>query len=222
MRVLVIEDSERLQRAVGLALRKAGAAVDLSGNGEEGLWLAKENPYDAIVLDLMLPGLDGLSLLKQLRESRNQTPVLILTVKDAVEDRVTGLRSGADDYLTKPFALEELVARVESLTRRRYGERSPCLQLEGLEVNTVQRTVTLNGRAIDLTPREYRLLEFLALRRGEVVPRSAIEEHLYGEAVEILSNAVESTISSLRKKLEDGGALLQTRRGHGYVLGKAP
>lgn len=222
MRVLVIEDSEKLQRAVALALRKAGATVDLSGNGEEGLWLAVENPYDAIVLDLMLPGLDGLSLLKQLRDRRNQTPVLVLTVKDSVDDRVTGLRSGADDYLTKPFALEELVARVESLTRRKYGERNPCLQFEGLEINTAQRTVTQNGRPIDLTPREYRLLEFLLLRRGEVVPRSAIEEHLYGESVEILSNAVESTISSLRKKLERGGALLQTRRGHGYMLGKAP
>jgi DNA-binding response OmpR family regulator len=220
MRVLIVEDSPKLQRTIAMALRKAGYAVDATAQGEEGLWKAAETAYDALVLDLMLPGLDGMSVLRQLREKNVQTPVLILTVKNAVEDRVAGLRSGADDYLTKPFALEELVARVESLVRRRYGERNPVLKIGDLEINTGARTVGRAGQSIALTPREYRLLEFLALHKGEVVARSTIETHLYSEDVELFSNAVESTISSLRRKIdsEEREPLIHTRRGMGYLL----
>lgn len=181
MRILLVEDSTKLQRAVGLALRKAGYVVDVTGDGEEGLWLATENRYDVLVLDLMLPGLDGMEILRRLRKQGCQTPVLVLTVKSSVEDRVTGLRAGADDYLTKPFSLEELVARVESLIRRGYGERNPVVRLGNLELNTTSRTLARDGEPVSLTPREYRLLELLALRRGEVLSRADIEEHLYGE-----------------------------------------
>lgn len=220
MRVLLVEDSGKLQRTIALALRKTGFTVDATGDGAEGLWMAQNAAYDAMVLDLMLPGLDGLEVLRRLRECARPIPVLLLTVKGTVEDRVTGLRSGADDYLTKPFALDELIARVESLVRRRYGERNPLLRLNDLEINTVARTVTRAGRIVSLTPREFRLLEFLALRRGEVISRSVIEEHLYGDAVELFSNAVESTISSLRKKIDIDGfdPLIHTRRGMGYIL----
>jgi DNA-binding response OmpR family regulator len=220
MRILLVEDSTKLQRAVGLALRKAGYVVDGTGDGEEGLWLATENHYDVLVLDLMLPGLDGMEILRRLRSQGCQTPVLVLTVKSSVEDRVTGLRAGADDYLTKPFSLEELVARVESLIRRGYGQRSPVVRLGNLELNTTSRTLARDGEPVSLTPREYRLLELLALRRGEVLSRADIEEHLYGEEMEVFSNVVESTISSLRKKIDPSGSepLIQTRRGMGYVL----
>jgi DNA-binding response OmpR family regulator len=168
----------------------------------------------------MLPGLDGMEILRRLRGQGCQTPVLILTVKSSVEDRVTGLRAGADDYLTKPFSLEELVARVESLIRRGYGERNPVVRLGNLELNTTSRTLVREGEPVSLTPREYRLLELLALRRGEVMSRADIEEHLYGEEMEVFSNVVESTISSLRKKIDPSGSvpLIQTRRGMGYVL----
>jgi DNA-binding response OmpR family regulator len=155
-----------------------------------------------------------------LRKEGAQTPVLVLTVKGAVEDRVAGLRAGADDYLTKPFALEELVARIDSLVRRRYQERNPAVRIGDFELNTAARTASRNGRVLTLTPREYRLLELLVLRRGEVVPRSVIEEHLYGEDVEVFSNVVDSTISALRKKVDPEGCPphIHTRRGMGYLF----
>lgn len=220
MRLLVVEDSPKLQRTIALALRKAGYVVDVAAQGDDGLWMASETDYDALVLDLMLPQMDGMTVLRRLRQSGAQTPVLILTVKGTVEDRVAGLRAGADDYLAKPFALEELIARVECLVRRRYGERNPVVKIADLEIDTAARTVLRAGQMVQLTPREYRLLEFLALRRGEVVTRSAIEEHLYGDEIELFSNAVESTISSLRKKIdsEERESLIHTRRGMGYLL----
>jgi len=220
MRILVVEDSEKLRRAIQFALRKAGYAVDATGDGEEGLWFAESNDYDALVLDLMLPGLDGLTMLRRLRDGGRDTPALILTVKSEVADRVAGLRAGADDYLSKPFAFDELLARVEALVRRRYGNKRPLLRVGELEVDTVARKVRHRGHDITLTPREYRLLELLARRAGEVVSRSEIEEHIYGDDAEVFSNAVESAISTLRRKLESPGAatLIQTRRGLGYVL----
>ena len=220
MRVLIVEDSEKLRRAIQFGLRKAGYAVDATGDGEEGLWFAESNDYDAIVLDLMLPGLDGLTVLRRLRDGGRDTPALILTVKSDVTDRVAGLRAGADDYLGKPFAFDELLARVEALVRRRYGNKRPLLRLGGLEVDTTARKVRHRGRDVILTPREYRLLELLARRAGEVVSRSEIEEHIYGDDVEVFSNAVESAVSTLRRKLETpgGAALIHTRRGLGYVL----
>ena len=220
MKVLLVEDSKRLCRAVGTGLRKAGFAVDVATDGAEGLHLARRADYDVIVLDLMLPKLDGLSLLRRLRKGGDRTHVLILTARDAVEDRVKGLRAGADDYLPKPFDFDELLARVEALVRRRYGTKDPAIRIGGLELNTATRTVGCNGHAVALAPREYALLEYLAARAGELVSRTEIEEHIYDDIVSPMSNVVDSAICSLRKKLTASGAgdPIRTRRGMGYVL----
>jgi DNA-binding response OmpR family regulator len=220
MRLLFIEDSARLQSSVGRGLRKAGYAVDVAGDGEEGLWLAESNQYDAIILDLMLPRLDGLSLLRTLRRKQNGTHVLILTAKDTVENRVNGLQAGADDYLIKPFAFEELLARVQALCRRGYQRKNPRIAIGDLEIDTAARMVHRQGKAIDLTPREFMLLEYLALRRGQVVSRAEIEAHIYSDAAELMSNTVDSAICILRKKigLARTAPLIHTRRGMGYVI----
>jgi DNA-binding response OmpR family regulator len=220
MRVLVVEDSPRLQRSLGTALRKSGYAVDLAGDGEEGLWLANENPYDVVVLDVMLPKRDGLSLLAELRRRAKSVHVLLLTARDTVADRVQGLGAGADDYLVKPFALEELLARVQALCRRAYGTKQPCIAVADLEVDPVARRVRRGGRVIELTAREFLLLDYLARRHGHVVSRSEIEEHIYDGQVDPMSNVVDSAICSLRKKLgaADDVPLIHTRRGLGYVL----
>lgn len=224
MRVLLVEDSERLRRSVGTGLRKAGYAVDLAADGEEGLWYAQGNDYDVIVLDLMLPKIDGLSVLKRLRDSGKTTHVLILTAKDAIEDRVLGLQSGSDDYLVKPFAFDELLARVQALARRSHGVKRPVVRVGALEVDTVRRLAARDGSALDLPPREFALLEYLAMRPGEVVTRAQIEAHIYDDQVEPMSNVVESAIYSLRKKIDPPGgpSLIQTRRGMGYVLAGDP
>jgi DNA-binding response OmpR family regulator len=220
MRVLLIEDSKLLQRSVGTALKRAGYAVDVTGDGKEGLWYAESNPYDVIILDLMLPGMDGLTLLRRLRTQGKDTHVLILTAKDTVSDRVCGLQSGADDYLVKPFALEELLARVQALCRRGYGQKKSRLRIGDLEIDMAAMTVKRAGEVIDLTAREYRLLEYLALRRGEVVSRSEIEEHIYGDSVDPLSNVVDSAICTLRRKITPPGKppLIGTKRGLGYMM----
>jgi DNA-binding response OmpR family regulator len=224
MRVLLVEDSERLRRSVGTGLRKAGYAVDLAADGEEGLWYAQGNDYDVIVLDLMLPKIDGLSVLKRLRDAGRKTHVLILTAKDAIEDRVLGLQSGSDDYLVKPFAFDELLARVQALARRSHGVKRPVVRVGALEVDTVRRLAARDGSALDLPPREFALLEYLAMRPGEVVTRAQIEAHIYDDQVEPMSNVVESAIYSLRKKIDPPGgpSLIQTRRGMGYVLAGDP
>jgi len=221
VRVLFVEDSKILQRSVATALRRSGYAVDVTGDGHEGLWYAEQHAYDVVILDLMLPGLDGLSILERLRRQGSTTQVLVLTAKDTVEDRVRGLRTGADDYLIKPFALEELLARVQALCRRHYRNKAPQWRIGDLEIDTGARTVTRRGKPIALTPREYRLLEYLASRPGEVVSRTDIWAHVYDEHTEPMSNAVDSAICILRKKLDPPGttALLHTRRGMGYVLG---
>jgi DNA-binding response OmpR family regulator len=220
MRVLVVEDSVRLQRTLGMALRKSGYAVDLADDGEEGLWRATAHNYDVVVLDLMLPKLDGLGVLSALRRKKNDVHVLLLTARDSVADRVQGLRNGADDYLVKPFALEEFLARVEALCRRRYGDKRAILALADLEVDTLGRIVRRAGRQIDLTAREYLLLEYLARRPDQVVTRAEIESHIYDGQVDPMSNVVDSAICSLRKKLggSDEPSLIRTRRGFGYVL----
>jgi DNA-binding response OmpR family regulator len=217
MRVLLVEDSERLQRSISTALKKSGYAVDVAGDGEEGLWLAESNDYDAIVLDIMLPKLDGLSLLKKLRAAAKNTHVLLLTAKDAVEDRVRGLEAGADDYLIKPFALEELLARVQALCRRNYGQKTNTVSVGPLHIDTLRKAAMVNGRETELSAREYNLLEYLARRRGQVVSRTEIESHIYDGQVDPMSNVVDSAICLLRKKLGDA-SLIQTRRGLGYVL----
>ena len=221
MRVLFIEDSERLQRSVGTGLRRSGFAVDVVGDGNAGLWTAKSNDYDVIVLDLMLPGIDGLTLLRELRAAGRDTHVLVLTAKDAVEDRVRGLTAGADDDLIKPFAFEELVARVQALARRRHGTKNPKLSFGDLVIDTAAREASRGGRAVELSPREYALLEYLAARHGSVVSRAEIEAHIYDERAEPMSNVVDATVYALRKKIDPPGAvqsLIRTRRGMGYEL----
>ena len=219
-----MEDSARLQMSVGRALRKAGYVVDVSGDGEDGLWRAETTDYDAVVLDIQLPKLDGLSLLQKLREKGKNTHVLLLTAKDTVEDRVRGLQRGADDYLVKPFALEELLARVEALCRRAYASKQPRLIIGDLEIDTVAKEVFRAGHPVKLMPREYLLLEYLVRRAGQVVSRPEIEAHIYNEEVDLMSNVVESAISSLRKKISapNPAPLIHTRHGLGYVLKAEP
>ncbi|MDB6166455.1 MAG: Two-component system, OmpR family, copper resistance phosphate regulon response regulator CusR [Lacunisphaera sp.] len=220
MRILLVEDSARLQRSLSGALRKTGYAVDVASDGEEGLWLAGSHDYDVIVLDIMLPKRDGLSMLAELRRLGRPVHVLLLTARDTVADRVNGLQTGADDYLVKPFALEELLARVQALGRRAYGTKQPRLLVGDLEIDTVARSARRAGQPVDLTAREYLLLEYLARRRGEVVSRADIEAHIYDEHVDPMSNVVDSAICSLRKKIgsTDEAPLIRTRRGLGYVL----
>ncbi len=224
MRVLVVEDSPRLQRTIGTALRKSGYAVDVAGDGEEGQWMAESHDYDVIILDIMLPKRDGLAVLGELRQRGKATHVLLLTARDTVPDRVRGLRAGADDYLVKPFSLEELLARVESLCRRAYGNKQSLIHVGDLEIDTMGRRVRRAGREIDLSAREYLLLEYLARRRGQVVSRAEVEEHIYDEQVDPMSNVVDSAVCCLRKKLANAGEtpLIHTRRGLGYTLEEAP
>lgn len=220
MRVLLVEDSPRLLRDLTFALEKRGFAVDSCSDGKEALWMVKDVPYDVILLDIMLPGLDGLSVLRTLRQTDVQIPVLMLTAKAEVEDRVTGLEAGADDYLTKPFAVSELLARVDALVRRGYGDKNPVIKVGDLQIHTGERVVSRGGNELSLTPREYRLLEFLARRRGETTSKAEIESHLYNDDSYVLSNTVESTVSSLRRKLWAGRSdpPLRTQRGHGYLI----
>jgi DNA-binding response OmpR family regulator len=224
VRVLLVEDSERLRRSIGSALRKSGYAADLARDGDEGLWLAESHEYDLIVLDLMLPGLDGLSVLRRLREAGRGVHVLVLTARDTVDDRVLGLRTGADDYLVKPFALEELLARVQALCRRQYGAKQTKLTISDLEIDILAKTVTRAGVRVTLKPREFALLEYLALRRGQVVSRADIEMHIYDQQLDPMSNVVDSAISILRKRLGGSSvpALIHTRHGLGYVLDDQP
>lgn len=223
MKILLVEDSPRLTKSIATYLRRSNFAVDTTADGVAGLNLARTGDYDAIVLDIMLPGLDGLSVLRELRRSGVTTHVLLLTAKNAVDDRVRGLDTGADDYLVKPFALEELVARVRALCRRGHGHKTPCLSLSYLELDTSQKVVRSDGRMVVLTPREYALLECLMMHTGEVLGRSQIEAHIYDFAADPMSNVVDSAICSLRKKITPPGqpTLIHTRRGFGYVLAES-
>jgi DNA-binding response OmpR family regulator len=219
--MLVVEDYEPLREALAQGLREAQFAVDLAADGDTGLWYANANDYDVIILDLMIPGIDGLTLLKRLRAAGGKSHVLILTAKDTTEDRVRGLNLGADDYLVKPFAFAELLARVRALVRRRYKSKEPVIQVDDLEIDTTTRTIRRGGRRVELTPKEYSLLLYLALRPGELVTRTEIWEHVYEFHSEAESNVVDVLIGHIRRKLETPGLpkLIHTRRGHGYVLG---
>jgi DNA-binding response OmpR family regulator len=223
MRILLVEDSTHLQRALGRGLRKAGYAIDITGDGEEGLWLAENNDYDVVILDLLLPNLDGLTLLRKIRKQGSLAHVLILSAKTTLEDKVLGLRIGADDYLTKPFDFEELLARVQALIRRGYATKDPTLIIGSLSIDTIRKTVTRADQPIDLRPTEYALLEYLAERRGEPVSRTEIEEHIYDDCANHISNVVDAAICNLRKKINLDGEpnLIFTRRGLGYVLDDA-
>jgi DNA-binding response OmpR family regulator len=225
MRVLVVEDHASLARSIANGLREEGFAVDLTARGNEAVALAETNPYDCIVLDVMLPDRDGWSILKHLREREagSKSPVLMLTARDAIEDRVKGLNLGADDYLVKPFAWEELLARVRALVRRAHGQRSPVLQIADLEIDTAAKAVRRGGQAIALSAKEYALLEYLAHRQGQVVSRAEIWDHLYDSADETTSNVVDVYIGYLRNKIDRDQPvkLIQTRRGMGYLLSAA-
>ena len=220
MRVLLIEDHKPLLRALRQGLEEEGLAVDVAADGEEGDFKARSADYDVIILDLMLPKIDGLTLLQNWRRAGLTTHVLVLTARDALDDKVKGLDLGADDYLTKPFELEELLARLRALIRRGHQVKDPVLRILDLEIDTSGRTVKRAGQTIPLTPREYALLQFLAYHRGKVVSRSMIWEHLYDEHDENTSNVVDVYIRYLRIKIDKGfdPPLIQTRWGEGYLL----
>ena len=215
MRILLVEDDPRLQRSLSKALREAGYAVDGAEAGDEGLDKALNCEYDAIVLDVMLPKLDGWQILAALRKQK-QTPVLMLTARDATSDRVQGLDGGADDYLVKPFDLSELLARLRALIRRTTGQARPVLEVGDIRIDQRARTVTKGNQSVVLTAREYAILEFLALHRGEVVTRTTLYEHLFDENDDTLSNLLDVHVFGIRKKL--GADLIATRRGQGYCI----
>ena len=215
MRVLVVEDEPDLRRLLDQALREEGYAVDVAADGTTGLYKAETWEYDALVLDLMLPGLSGWEILTRVRATK-PVPVLILTARDGVADRVRGLDTGADDYLVKPFALAELNARLRALIRRSAGQASPRLQIGDVVLDTAARSVTRAGETVHLTAREYSLVEMLALRRGQVVTRTDLYSHLFDEEDDSFSNLLDVHVSNIRKKL--GKDLIATRRGMGYVV----
>ena len=216
MRVLVVEDEPDLRRLLDQALREEGYAVDVAADGKTGLYKATTWDYDAVVLDLMLPGLNGWDVLARLRAAKKPVPVLILTARDGLADRVRGLDSGADDYLVKPFALAELHARLRALIRRSAGQASPRIEIDGVVIDTAARAVLQNNEPVHLTAREYSLVEMLALRRGQVVTRTDLYAHLFDEEEDSFSNLLDVHVSNVRKKL--GKDFIQTRRGYGYVV----
>jgi DNA-binding response OmpR family regulator len=220
MRVLVVEDHASLARSIANGLREEGFAVDLTADGDEALQWSKLNPYDCIVLDVMLPGKDGWTVLQQIRRHESNVPVLMLTARDAVDDRVKGLNLGADDYLVKPFAWEEFLARVRALVRRGHDKKAPTISVGDLEIDTASKTVKRAGRPIALSGREYALLEYLAHREGRVVTRGEIWDHIYDQADETTSNVVDVYIGYLRNKIDRDfpTKLIHTRRGLGYIL----
>ena len=221
MRVLIIEDEPRLAENMARSMREgAGYAVDIAPDGQEGLFMAESSEYDLVLLDLMLPHLDGMQVLSRIRKAGHRTPVLVVTARDEKESVVALLNAGADDYLTKPFDLGELLARAKALIRRGKGQPSPVLSVGDLELDTVSRSVQRGGRPITLTAMEYRVLEYLAHRPRAVVSKTELLEHLYDYNWEKFSNVIEVYISGLRRKLDDGSAkqLIHTLRGQGYVL----
>ena len=221
MRVLIVEDERRLAENVARSLRESASyAVDVALDGEDGLYMAQTNPYDLLMLDLMLPKIDGLTLLKRLREGGSGTPVLVLTARDDKESIVALLNAGADDYVAKPFDLGELLARAKALIRRGKGHSAPLLRVGDIEINTADLTVRRGGELVTLTTMEYRVLEYLTHRPGAVVSKTELLEHLYDFNWERFSNVIEVYISGLRRKLEDGSEakLIHTLRGQGYML----
>lgn len=223
MRVLVVEDERRLAGVLKQGLTEQGYAVDLAFDGEEGVALAELEPYDLLILDVMLPLLDGYGITRRLRAAGKQTPILLLTARDAVDDRVTGLDSGADDYLTKPFAFRELLARVRALLRREGRQRDPILRAGDLTLDPATRLVRRGEREIDLTSKEYAVLEYFLHHMGRVLTRTQIAEHVWDYDFVAMSNVIDVYVRSLRRKLDDDGdgRLLHTIRGVGYQL-RAP
>lgn len=224
MRLLVVEDEQTLARYLQRGLEEAAWTVDLSDTVDAAWRLLLLNPYDLLILDLGLPGADGGELLRRLREAGMDTPVLILTARGAVENRVAGLNAGADDYLSKPFAFAELVARIHALLRRGHAVRAATLQVGDVQLDVMKRQAQRGARRIELTAREFNVLEFLMRHAGEVVTRTMLAEHVWGDHYDSLSNLIEVFVNRLRKKLEADGAprLLHTVRGAGYVMREEP
>ena len=220
MKLLVVEDEERVASFLEKGLRAHGYTVEWVQKGQDALRRLMHPGISLVILDLGLPDLDGLDVLEGLRQRGSAVPVLVLSARGRVDDRVTGLNLGADDYLGKPFAFEELLARIQSLVRRRHNVRKPVITLGEIAIDTAARTVTRGGREVELAAREYSLLEFLALRGGQVVSRSEIESHLYDEQADLMSNVIDAAVYALRKKIDepDKPSLIQTRRGMGYML----
>jgi two-component system OmpR family response regulator len=215
MRILIVEDEPDLLRALAQALREEGYAVDTATDGEDALFKAESWEYDALVLDIMLPKLDGWEVLRRLRKTK-KTPVLVLTARDQTRDRVRGLDTGADDYVIKPFDLPELLARLRALIRRTANQTRAAIELGEFIIDTAARNISRAGETVPLTAREYALVEYLALHRGEVITRTALYEHLFDENDSTLSNLLDVHVSNVRKKL--GHDFIATRRGHGYCI----
>jgi two-component system OmpR family response regulator len=225
MRILIVEDTRALARSIAQGLEEEGFSVDLAGDGEEGLHLATEISYDAVVLDRMLPRLDGLTVLRRLRDGGSRTPVLVLTALGELHDRVAGLDGGADDYLVKPFAFDELLARLRALLRRSRGQPRNELTLGRLTLDLAARLASVDGRPLELTSREFALLELLALEPGRTFSRTAITEKLYDEESDRDSNVIDVFVARLRRKLDQAGLpgadVVRTQRGAGYRLDPA-
>ncbi len=220
MKLLLVEDSKRLRETIDTGLTRSGYAVDSVENGKLALQYLESFEYSVIVLDLMIPEIDGLTVLKRLRNNGCRSSVLILSAKDQIEDRVTGLELGADDYLIKPFSFDELVARVGALSRRYSGSPNPTIVIGDFELNTSSHTLLCDGQSISLTPSEQRIFEYLATRRGRVVSVGHLEQHLYDSGTTVSKNSLEVHISSLRKKIAKytDQPIINTRRGFGYVI----
>ena len=220
MRVLIVEDEKKVAGFIKKGLEEETYAVDVAYDGEEGLHLAKEGCYDLVILDLMLPKMDGLEVLSELRGGKKDVPILLLTAKDTVEDRVTGLNKGADDYLTKPFAFSELLARVRVLLRRGKAEVKTELQIADLSLNLVSHKVNRGGGEVELTGKEYSLLEYFMRNQGKVLTRTMIAEHVWDYNFDTFTNVIDVYVNHLRKKVDKGHSkkLLHTLRGVGYIM----
>ncbi len=224
MRLLLVEDEPELRGQLCRQLETRGFSVDAAADGETGLYLGREYPMDLAIIDLGLPGLSGIELIRQLRHVQRAFPILILTARDAWQDKVAGLESGADDYLTKPFQLEELLARVNALLRRAAGHSSPSLRFNSIEIDTVSQTVRSAGQAVSLTGHEYRILEYLMLHAGKVISKTELTEHVYDQDFDRDSNVIEVLVGRIRKKIDPVGDIrpIETLRGRGYRFLRDP
>lgn len=220
MRILIIEDEKKLASFIRRGLKERNYAVDAAHDGNEGFFLADTNPYDLIILDIMLPQKDGISICRELRKNKNETPILMLTARDEVEDKIGGLDAGADDYLTKPFAFGELLARVRALIRRKHSVKTTKIKAADLELDQLTHKVTRAGKSIELTSTEYSLLEYLMLNANQVVTRTMISEHVWGDDFDSFSNVINVYINYLRQKIDSDfeKKLIQSIRGTGYIL----
>jgi two-component system copper resistance phosphate regulon response regulator CusR len=220
MRVLVVEDDARIARFVSKGLREQAYAVDVASDGDDALYKAAISDYDAVILDVMIPGRDGFEVCRELRAAGSTVPVIMVTARDAVGDRVTGLDTGADDYLTKPFEVAELLARLRALLRRGHMVRPPKIKIADLVIDTQAHSVIRGDRQVKLTAKEYALLEYLAREQGRVLTRSEIAEHVWDENFDPFSNLIDVNVNRLRRKIDDGfpTPLIHTRRGEGYML----